>query len=98
MGYNARKSTGVHDPIYHRILALDSDGAPFYLVASDLCLFSPGVYDDVARELDAPRSLARSSGGVSRIRHAAPEVGPPGMYKALLGRSDHEWDREYTAS
>ena len=28
--------------------------------------------------------------------HAAPELGPPDMYKALLGRSDHEWDREYT--
>ena len=28
--------------------------------------------------------------------HAAPEIGPPDMYKALLGRSDHEWDRDYT--
>src|SRR6202023_608610 len=29
--------------------------------------------------------------------HAAPEVGPPSIYKSLLGRSDHEWDREYTS-
>src|SRR5690348_17220942 len=56
MGYNARKSTGVHDRIYHRILIMESDGAPFYLVASDLCLFSPGVYDDVARSLGVPRT------------------------------------------
>jgi len=25
-------------------------------------------------------------------------VGPPGLYKALLGRSDHEWNREYAAT
>ncbi len=29
--------------------------------------------------------------------HSAPEVGPHGVYDVLLkGRSDHEWDREYT--
>jgi hypothetical protein len=94
MGYNARKSTGVHDRIYHRVIALESNGTPFFLVASDLCLFSPGVYDDVARDLGVPRTHFWWS--VTHT-HAAPEVGPPGMYKALLGRSDHEWDRDYSA-
>jgi hypothetical protein len=94
MGYNARKSTGVHDRIYHRVIVLESDGVPFYLVASDLCLFSPGVYDDTARELGVPRTHFWWS--VTHT-HAAPEVGAPGMYKALLGRSDHEWDRDYAA-
>jgi len=94
MGYNARKSTGVHDRIFHRVIAMEADGVPFYLVASDLCLFSPGVYDDVARDLGVPRTQFWWS--VTHT-HAAPEVGAPGMYKALLGRSDHEWDRDYAA-
>jgi len=97
MGYNARKSTGVHDHIYHRVVAMEAGDVQFYVVASDLCLFSPEVYDDVASELERD--------GIPRVRfwwsvthtHAAPELGPPGVYKALLGRSDHEWDREYAA-
>src|ERR1035437_1613799 len=51
MGYNARQSTGVHDKIYHRIVALDDGTTQFYLVASDLCLFSPSVYDEAAQRL-----------------------------------------------
>src|SRR3954452_15731769 len=98
MGYNARKSTGVHDHIYHRVVAMEAGGQQFYLVASDLCLFSPGVYDDVARDLERETGIARAQFWWSVTHsHAAPEVGPPGVYKALLGRSDHEYDREYAA-
>jgi hypothetical protein len=98
MGYNARKSTGVHDPIYHRVLLLDAGDAPFVLVSSDLCLFSPEVYDTVARRLEVEAAIPRMRFWWSVTHtHAAPEVGPPGMYKALLGRSDHEWDRDYAS-
>lgn len=98
LGYQARQSNGVLDRIYHRVLALESGGTPFYLISSDLCLFSPTFYDSVTRELQTragidPKHVLWS---VTHT-HAAPEVGPPDMYKALLGRSDHEWDREYTA-
>jgi hypothetical protein len=97
-GYGARQSTGVLDRIYHRVVAFDSGDAQFYLVSSDLCLFSPGLYDNVMRDLQKetgidPRHVLWS---VTHT-HAAPEIGPPDMYKALLGRSDHEWDREYTS-
>src|SRR3954451_24446967 len=51
MGYNARQSTGVHDKIFHRVVALDDGRNQFYLVSSDLCLFSPGVYDEAAEAL-----------------------------------------------
>src|SRR5215212_3631356 len=51
LGYGPRKSTGVLDPIYHRVLAMDDGREQFYLVSTDLCLFSPSVYDDVAAEL-----------------------------------------------
>jgi len=97
-GYQPRQSDGVLDNIYHRVVAMDAGGTPFYLVSSDLCLFSPTLYDSVTGELQKetginPKHLLWS---VTHT-HAAPEVGPSDMYKALLGRSDHEWDREYTA-
>jgi neutral ceramidase len=98
MGYNARKSTGVHDPIYHRVVAIEAGGEQVYLAVSDLCLFSPSVYDDVAQDLERTMGISRTHFWWSVTHsHAAPEVGAPGMYKALLGRSDHEWDREYAA-
>src|SRR5215217_9050085 len=43
-GYGPRQTTGVLDPIFHRVIALDAAGTPFYLIASDLCLFSPTLY------------------------------------------------------
>ena len=98
MGYQARKSTGVYDRIYHRVVAMSAGDQQFYLVASDLCLFSPQVYDEVASDLEREFGIKRTQFWWSVTHtHAAPEVGPPGMYKALLGRSDHEWDREYAA-
>jgi hypothetical protein len=96
MGYNARQSTGVHDKIYHRIVAMDDGATQFYLVASDLCLFSPGVYRDVAATLKKELGIDPKNFWWSVTHsHAAPEVGAPGFYKTLLGRSDHEWNRDY---
>lgn len=99
MGYGPRKSTGVLDPIYHRIVVMDDGQSSFYLVASDLCLFSPGLYDEVAAELKKKFAIEPKQFWWSVTHtHSAPEVGPHGVYDALLkGRSDHEWDREYTA-
>jgi len=94
-GYQPRQSDGVLDNIYHRVVAMEAGDTQFYLVSSDLCLFSPTLYDSVTGELQKetginPKHLLWS---VTHT-HAAPEVGPSDMYKALLGRSDHEWDRE----
>lgn len=97
MGYAARRSTGVHDKIYHRVVAMDAGDTQFYLVSSDLCLFSPALYDEVAQQLQKEAGIEpRQVWWSVTHTHAAPEIGAPGMYKALLGRSDHEWDREYT--
>ncbi len=97
-GYAPRKSTGVHDKLYHRVVAMDSGSAQFYLIASDLCLFSPSFYDEVARDLRKETGIEPKQMWWSVTHtHAAPEVGPPNIYKVLLGRSDHEWDREYAA-
>ena len=98
LGYQARQSNGVHDNIYHRVLALEAGGTPFYLISTDVCLFSPNFFDSVMRELQNRTGIdpAHVWWSVTHT-HAAPELGPPDMYKALLGRSDHDWDREYTA-
>ncbi len=97
IGYQARQSNGVHDNIFHRVLVLEAAGTPFYLISTDVCLFSPNFHDSVMRELQTRAGIdpAHVWWSVTHT-HAAPEVGPPDMYKALLGRSDHEWDREYT--
>src|SRR3954468_9006785 len=96
MGYAARQSTGVHDKIFHCIVALDDGRTRFYIVSSDLCLFSPGVYDEVAATLRKELGIERRNFWWSVTHsHAAPEVGAPGFYKTLLGRSDHEWNRDY---
>ena len=98
LGYGPRKSTGVHDRIYHRVMALDDGRAQFFLVSSDLCLLSPELYDQVAANLKKATGIERKQFWWSVTHtHSAPEVGPPGVYKVLLkGRSDHEWDAEYT--
>src|SRR5262245_61987951 len=83
MGYAARKSTGVLDRIYHRVVAMSAGDRQFYLVASDLCLFSPEVYDEAARELEREGVRRTDFWWSVTHTHAAPEVGPPGIYKAL---------------
>src|ERR1035437_4766124 len=51
LGYEDRQSTGVHDAIYHRVVAMDSGDTQFYLISTDVCLYSPGRYDEVTAEL-----------------------------------------------
>jgi hypothetical protein len=96
MGYAARQSNGVHDRIYHRVVAMDDGTTQFYLIASDLCLFSPSVYQEVAERVSKEVGVPPQNIWWSVTHsHATPEVGPPGIYKTLLGRSDHEWNRDY---
>jgi hypothetical protein len=99
MGYAPRQSDGVHDHIYHRILAMDDGKIQFFLISSDLCLFSPTVYDDVTAQLHKELGIEPQNVWWSVTHsHATPEVGPPDIYRVLLlGRSDHDWNREYEA-
>ncbi len=99
MGYAARQSTGVHDPIYHRIAVIDDGVTQVVFVASDICVFSPSVYDEAAAEVRREFGLEpKQLWWTVTHTHSAPEEGPPGVYDVLLkGRSDHEWSREYLA-
>lgn len=51
-GYGERVSTGVHDPLYHRIAVLDDGSSQFVLVSSDVCILSTVQYDRVSELLD----------------------------------------------
>ncbi len=97
MGYAARQSTGVHDPIFHRIAALDDGKTQAFLIASDLCVFSPSVYDDFTVRLEKETGIKPLQVWWTVTHtHSAPEVGPPGVYDVLLkGRSEHEWSKDY---
>ena len=97
MGYGPRQSTGVRDRIFHRIAALDDGGTQVFIVSSELCLFSPTVYDDIAAQLKKEMDIEpRNFWWSVTHSHSTPEVGPPGMYDVLLkGRSQHAWNRDY---
>jgi neutral ceramidase len=99
MGYAARQSTGVNDPIFHRVAVLDDGTTQVVIVASDVCVFSPSVYDEMAGDVRREFGLEpKQFWWTATHTHSAPEVGPPGVYDVLLkGRSDHEWSREYLA-
>jgi len=99
LGYGARRSTGVHDRLFHRIVALDDGKTQFFLVSTDICLFSPSVYDDVASTLEAQTGIKPVQFWWTVTHtHSAPEVGPPGLGAAFLGeRYEHDHNTEYTA-
>ncbi len=99
LGYGARKSTGIHDRIYHRIVVLDDGTTQVYLVSSEIAEVSPSEYDLVA-------SKAKLELGINPMNlwwlvthtHSAPEVGPPGLGSTFLGdRFKHEIDANYTS-
>ena len=99
MGYGERMSTGVHDHIFHRIVALDDGTTQFFLVSTDICLISPTEYDHVA-------GLLRSQLGISPENfwwtathtHSAPEVGTSGLVAIFMKeRTQHKTDDAYTA-
>jgi len=85
LGYGARKSTGVHDRIYHRIVVLDDGITQIYIVSSDICEVSPSEYDLVAAK-------GKQELGINPMNlwwavthtHSAPEVGPPGLGSTFL--------------
>src|SRR3974377_525238 len=87
LGYGPRQSTGVHDRPYHRIIAMDYGTTQFFLISTDICLFSPAIYDEVARELEKGMGIkpVQVWWTVSHT-HAAPEVGPPGLGGVFMGQ------------
>ncbi len=99
LGYGPRQSTGAHDHLYHRIVAMDDGKTQFFLISSDICLYSPSVYDEIASALETQMGIKASQvWWTTTHTHSAPEVGPPGLGEAFLGsRYNHDHNTEYTA-
>ena len=98
LGYSARKSTGVHDSIYHRIVALDDGTTQFYLVSTEICIISPTEYDRVAEKIKSRLGINPMNLWWSATHtHSAPECGKAGLDKVFMGeRYQHEVDSVYT--
>lgn len=99
LGYSARKSTGVHDSIYHRIVALDDGTNQFFLVSTEICIISPTEYDKVAAEINRQLGISPMNlWWTATHTHSAPECGKAGLDKVFMGeRYQHEVDSFYTA-
>lgn len=99
LGYSARQSTGVHDRLYHRIIALDDGLKQFFLVSSDICVVSPSEYDHIASMLQKQLGIDPLNFWWSLTHtHSAPEVGVPGLPELFMGeRYKHSVDTAYTS-
>ena len=99
LGYAARKSTGIHDRIYHRIVAMDDGVKQFFLVSTDICVMSPSEYDHVAAILQKEFGIDPENFWWTLTHtHSAPEVGVPGLPEVFMGdRYKHDVDTAYTS-
>jgi hypothetical protein len=99
LGYSPRQSTGVHDHLFHRIVAMDDGKTQFFLVSTDLAVVSPSFYDEVARDLQKELGIEPLQVWWTLTHtHSAPEVGPAGLPAVFMGeRYKHEPNLEYSA-
>jgi neutral ceramidase len=99
LGYGPRQSTGVHDHLFHRIVAMDDGTTQFFLISTDICLYSPSLYDQVAGEIEKQTGIKPSQiWWTVTHTHAAPELGPPGLGAVFMGeRYEHDHNTEYSA-
>jgi len=97
LGYQARQSTGVHDRLHHRVVALDDGKTQVYLVSSEFAVFSPSFFDEFGRELKQRTSIdPRQVWWTVTHTHSAPELGPGGIGRLFLGeRYQHDYDHVY---
>ena len=99
LGYAPRQSRGVHDHLYHRIVAMDDGDTQFFLISTDICMFSPSVYDNLMTELQAQMGIRPLQvWWTTTHTHSAPEVGPPGLPGVFMGkRYEHDHNTEYSS-
>lgn len=97
LGYGARNSTGVHDHLFGRIVAMDDGSLQFFLVSTDIALISPSFFDDFCRDLKKETAIERNQiWWTSTHTHSAPEVGPPGLPQVFMpDRYKHQPDWDY---
>ncbi len=98
IGYGPRKSEGVRDSIYHKVIVLDDGKQQFYLVSSDLAAIAPPTYHNAADKLKKLYNIDKENFWWTNTHtHSAPEVGPGGVITLFLGeRYQEAFDKEYT--
>ncbi|MCB9770474.1 MAG: neutral/alkaline non-lysosomal ceramidase N-terminal domain-containing protein [Candidatus Omnitrophica bacterium] len=76
-GYGPRKSDGVHDKIYHRIVVMDDGSGPFVIVSTDVCTVDPDFFLETGSRLQEETGIAQDRfWWAATHTHAAPHVGP----------------------
>ena len=79
-GYDPRTSTGIHDRIYHRVVALDDGTTQFFLISTEIVGMSPTMVDRVAAQLKRKYGIdPMNLWWTVTHTHSAPKVGPPGL-------------------
>lgn len=98
LGYQARKSTSIHDSIYHRIVVMDDGTTQFYLISTDICIISPYQYDKTTARLKKELGIdPMNVWWTTTHTHSAPEVGPPDVTQVFMAeRYLHAFDTVYT--
>jgi hypothetical protein len=78
---------------------MDDGNTQFFLISTDLCLFSPSVYDEVMSELQTQtRIKPLQVWWTTTHTHSAPEVGPPGLAGVFMGeRYEHDHNTQYSS-
>jgi neutral/alkaline ceramidase-like enzyme len=76
-GYGPRKSEGVHDRIYHRIVAMDDGATTFYLVSTDVGTITPSFYHNFCEKMERETGITSEQiWWTATHTHSAPHVGP----------------------
>jgi hypothetical protein len=98
-GYNERKSIGVHDHIYNRILALDDGVNQFFLVSTESVSMSPAQYDQVAARLNQELGIKPVNFWWALTHtHSAPRISKPGIFSVFKSDVAKQFDSVYAAS
>jgi hypothetical protein len=90
-GYDPRKSTGVHDRIFHRVVVLDDGTTQFFLISTEIVGMAPSMYDRVAAQLKRKHGInPQHLWWTVTHTHSAPKVGPPGLGCVFLPERCHD--------
>ena len=98
-GYDPRKSTAVHDRIFHRVVVLDDGTTQFFLISTEIVGMAPSMVDRVTAQL-------KRQHGIDPLHvwwtvthtHSAPRVGPPGLGCVFLPeRCREQVESNYTS-
>jgi hypothetical protein len=84
-GYGPRQSEGVHDRIYHRIVAMDDGTTTFFLISTDICTISPSFCHAFQERLQRETEIKPQQVWWSTTHtHSGPHVGPQDMGRLFV--------------